>query len=249
MQEHYKNNKKEITKEITKEVRNKLSALRKELEEQLKIIQEYDTELELINVSESYNNNFIEQKFSFFKNTEFAFFRYSIMGHFPRYCKQNELLNDDIKCKITTLLNELFNNENYVVIFANYNLYGTAEIAFIKELFEFIKQDELGKFIIIDKHNRYDQNNRTFVLDEPKHLDNNRVKVCVNAVKHDVAYYEGSCVLNKNIVLIGDEFGVIDKGNLLSVYTKAICDMKPKSVLNLLVDYHYSVKFIHNNVD
>lgn len=246
MQEHYKNNK----KEITNEVRNKLTLLRKELEEQLKIVRQYDTEIELINESESYNNNFIKQRSSFFKNTDFHFFRYSIMGHFPSYCKENELLNDDIKCKITTLLNELFNNENYVVVFADYDLYNTDEIAIIKEVFEFIKQDELGKFIITDSRDRLNENNTTLVLDEPKLLDNSRVKVSVNAVKHDVAYYEGSCLLNKNIVLIGNEFGVIDEENMRSVYTKAICDMKPKSVLNLLVNnYHYPVKFLHHNVD
>lgn len=89
---------------------------------------------------------------------------------------------------------------------------------------------------------RGDELEEGFVLGEEEKLADGRKKISVNEVKFDVCVYEGVNLLNQNIILLGDEFGIQNS------LTKIIIGSKPKSVLNLLIG-NSGNSFWHDNVD
>ncbi len=220
------------------QIQEKVQKLRSELESQLYLLNNYVNDFELIEASEFYyKSKRGREKFIDFKELNFSFKKYFIdvaSGTFGR----KVILNKEITKQITDLVSTTFNKENYVVVICSNDMSSSSENIF-RQLYELLKKQQVGKIMVAG---RGDELEEGFVLGEEEKLADGRKKISVNEVKFDVCVYEGVNLLNQNIILLGDEFGIQNS------LTKIIIGSKPKSVLNLLIG-NSGNSFWHDNVD
>ncbi|MBS1635932.1 MAG: hypothetical protein JST26_08395 [Bacteroidetes bacterium] len=220
------------------QIQEKVQKLRSELESQLNLLNNYVNDFELIEASEFYyKSKRGREKFIDFKELKFPFKKYFIevtSGTFGR----KVILNKEITKQINDLVNVTFNKENYVVVVCANDM-GTSSENILKQLYELLKKQQVGKIIVAG---RGDELEEGLVLSEVEQLANGREKISVNEVKYDVCVYEGVKLLNQNVILLGDEFG------MQNCLTKIIVGLSPKSVLNILIGSNGN-SFWHDNVD
>ena len=220
------------------QIQDQVQKLRNELEIQLSLLNNYVNDFELIKTSEFYyQSSRGSEKFIDFKELKFPFSKYFLevkTGTIGR----KVILNNQIKSEISDLSVSCFNNEDYVVVLSNNGTSSSSE-ALLRQLFELLNKGNVGKVSVAGHRDELEEK---FVLSEAVPLDNGKEKVAVNLVKYDVCVYEGIKLLNQNIILLGDEFGIQDS------FTKIIVEMNPKSVLNILIGNCGNPYWL-NNVD
>lgn len=207
------------------QIQDKAKKLRSELEDQLSLLNNSINDFELIEASEFYyKSKRGREKFIDFKELKFSFKKYFIevaSGTFGR----RVILNNEITNQINELVRNSFKKEEYVVVVCANDM-GSSSENIIRQLYELLKNQLVGKILIAG---RGDELEEGLALSELQQLANGIERLSVNEVKYDVCVYEGASLLNRNIILLGDEFGMQNS------LTKIIVGSKPKAVLNLLV--------------
>ncbi len=215
--------------------------LRAELEAQLNLLKDYTHDFELHEVTRFYYmSKRSEAKFIDFNSLKFNFNKYFIeVKKRYTFSSAKPILNTEIITKIKQLLATVFNNEDYVLVISN-RMPNNESI--LVQLYNQLKTSEVGKLMPTE---RIHDLKEALVMGDTILLPNNTIKVAVNKVSYDVCIYEGSSLYNKNILLLGDEFGIEDS------LTKLITECNPKSVINVLIGNDSDIRnaFLIDNID